>query len=105
MPLSRAYKGLILSLVSSQSPERERERERETCTTDLTMKLLLLSLLLSLASAQLSPTTSTLYGERRTHQSGELIFDEEFDKLDFRMWQHEITMSGGGNWEFQVRLA
>jgi hypothetical protein len=31
-----------------------------------------------------------------------LIFSDEFDKLDFENWQHEITMSGGGNWEFQV---
>ncbi|CAG0879122.1 unnamed protein product [Darwinula stevensoni] len=33
---------------------------------------------------------------------GELIFYEEFDKLDMGVWQHEITMSGGGNWEFQM---
>ncbi len=37
-----------------------------------------------------------------THQEGELIFEEEFDTLDFRKWQHEITLAGGGNWEFQV---
>jgi len=30
-----------------------------------------------------------------------LILDEQFDKLDFSRWQHEISMSGGGNWEFE----
>jgi len=30
-----------------------------------------------------------------------LIFEDNFDFLDFKTWQHEISMSGGGNWEFQ----
>ena len=30
-----------------------------------------------------------------------LIFDDEFDTLDFDKWQHELTMGGGGNWEFE----
>jgi hypothetical protein len=33
---------------------------------------------------------------------GDLIFEDNFDKLDLDTWQHEITMSGGGNWEFQI---
>jgi len=33
---------------------------------------------------------------------GALIFEEEFNKLDHTIWQHEKTLSGGGNWEFQV---
>ncbi|XP_024940163.1 uncharacterized protein LOC107267136 [Cephus cinctus] len=32
--------------------------------------------------------------------SGDLIFADEFDVLDFKTWQHEITAAGGGNWEF-----
>lgn len=32
--------------------------------------------------------------------SGDLIFEDNFDVLDFDTWQHEITM-GSGNWEFQ----
>nr|XP_039269968.1 beta-1,3-glucan-binding protein-like [Styela clava] len=31
-----------------------------------------------------------------------LIFEENWDTFDLSRWQHEITMSGGGNWEFQV---
>lgn len=31
----------------------------------------------------------------------QLIFDDEFNKLDFSKWKHEITLSGGGNWEFE----
>lgn len=49
-----------------------------------------------------SLTTSKTNGVRRSHMSGELIFSDEFDQLDFDKWQHELTMSGGGNWEFQV---
>uniref|UniRef100_H2YEM4 Uncharacterized protein n=1 Tax=Ciona savignyi TaxID=51511 RepID=H2YEM4_CIOSA len=30
-----------------------------------------------------------------------LIFEETWDTLDLDRWQHELTMSGGGNWEFQ----
>ena len=35
-------------------------------------------------------------------QPGDLIFHEPFDKLNMDIWEHEITMNGGGNWEFQV---
>jgi len=32
---------------------------------------------------------------------GSLIFEDTFDKLDFSKWEHELTMGGGGNWEFE----
>ncbi|KAH1020465.1 hypothetical protein HUJ04_010118 [Dendroctonus ponderosae] len=35
---------------------------------------------------------------------GELIFEDQFNFLDFERWQHEITLSGGGNWEFEYYL-
>ena len=35
------------------------------------------------------------YGEK-------LIFSDEFDTMDFKKWKHDMTMSGGGNWEFQL---
>jgi len=31
-----------------------------------------------------------------------LIFNDEFDFLDHNAWEHEITMGGGGNWEFEM---
>lgn len=31
-----------------------------------------------------------------------LIFEDEFDFLDFNKWKHEITLSGYGNWEFEL---
>ena len=34
--------------------------------------------------------------------SGDLIFEENFNELDNSLWKHEITMGGGGNWEFQI---
>ena len=33
--------------------------------------------------------------------SGDLIFEEVFEELDFTKWEHENTLAGGGNWEFQ----
>ena len=30
-----------------------------------------------------------------------LVLDEEFETLNLSLWQHEITLGGGGNWEFQ----
>ncbi|XP_018330842.1 beta-1,3-glucan-binding protein-like [Agrilus planipennis] len=33
--------------------------------------------------------------------SGDLVFQDEFDFLDFTKWQHENTLTGGGNWEFE----
>ena len=32
----------------------------------------------------------------------DLVLDEDFNELDFSLWKHEITLSGGGNWEFQA---
>ena len=32
--------------------------------------------------------------------SGKLVFEDNFDRLDFKKWKHDITLSGGGNWEF-----
>jgi len=31
----------------------------------------------------------------------QLVFADEFDELDLRTWKHEITLGGGGNWEFE----
>lgn len=31
-----------------------------------------------------------------------LVKEDNFDELDTEFWQHEITMGGGGNWEFQM---
>jgi hypothetical protein len=30
-----------------------------------------------------------------------LVWSDEFDKFNFKNWQHEITAGGGGNWEFE----
>jgi len=51
--------------------------------------LLLLSSLLILVSVP-----SSTVGER-------LVFADEFDELNLDVWEHELTLGGGGNWEFQ----
>jgi beta-glucanase (GH16 family) len=30
-----------------------------------------------------------------------LIFEDNFDTLNLKTWEHELTLGGGGNWEFQ----
>jgi len=40
-------------------------------------------------------------GLERSRLGEKLIFSEEFDEFDLRTWSHEITASGGGNWEFE----
>jgi hypothetical protein len=35
-------------------------------------------------------------------QAETLIFSDNFDKFDLKTWKHEITMGGGGNWEFEM---
>ena len=30
----------------------------------------------------------------------QLVWEDNFDTFDMRTWKHEITMGGGGNWEF-----
>jgi len=44
-----------------------------------------------------TPPIINQFGER-------LIFSDEFDYFDFRTWKHDLTMSGGGNNEFQMYL-
>jgi beta-glucanase (GH16 family) len=56
---------------------------------------LLLSVLLASAAAAPRPT-------HHDDPSLQLIFDDDFDTLDYTVWQHERTMGGGGNWEFQI---
>jgi len=34
-------------------------------------------------------------------QDLKLVLDEEFKTFDFSFWKHEITLAGGGNWEFE----
>ena len=29
-----------------------------------------------------------------------IVFEDDFSTLDFTKWRHDITLSGGGNWEF-----
>jgi len=29
------------------------------------------------------------------------MFEDDFNTLDLSLWKHEITMGGGGNWEFE----
>ena len=30
-----------------------------------------------------------------------LIFQDDFNSLNLKTWEHELTLGGGGNWEFE----
>ncbi|ODN06057.1 Beta-1,3-glucan-binding protein [Orchesella cincta] len=74
----------------------------------LTIAVPVLLLLISQVDAQQSRRvrerswSSTVSMVQRRHQPGELIFAEEFHTLDPNIWEHEITMAGKTNGEFQM---
>ncbi|XP_055607290.1 beta-1,3-glucan-binding protein-like [Uranotaenia lowii] len=52
-----------------------------------------------------SVTTATgSFVDRKAFCPGELIFEDNFDELNMDKWQHEHTLGGGGNGEFQYYL-
>ncbi|CRK95824.1 CLUMA_CG009276, isoform A [Clunio marinus] len=61
----------------------------------------------ALATCQLPPllnpsiTTASGFRAPPIFQSGSLIFEDTFQEFDMETWQHENTLAGGGNWEFQ----
>lgn len=60
--------------------------------------LLLPCVLLALFAVSLLPSLVTA----ASYRPGErLLFADEFDELDNEVWEHELTLGGGGNWEFQ----
>lgn len=48
-----------------------------------------------------TPTTASGWSAPQGFCSGQLIFEDNFDNLDHGKWYHEVTMAGGGNYEFQ----
>ncbi|KAI7906699.1 concanavalin A-like lectin/glucanase domain-containing protein [Cokeromyces recurvatus] len=45
--------------------------------------------------------TIRLQEEMNTNEPFCLVFEDHFDKFNLKNWQHEISLSGGGNWEFE----
>ncbi|KAI8140183.1 concanavalin A-like lectin/glucanase domain-containing protein [Fennellomyces sp. T-0311] len=63
---------------------------------------LTLSLLVLITDAfELNPDSLELMQEAPEIKQHCLVFEDHFNRFDLKKWQHEITMSGGGNWEFQ----
>jgi len=62
-------------------------------------------LLLGAASASSQTYRSglslTTYNNGQTAAPGEVIFQDDFNELDMVKWQHELTLWGGGNGEFE----
>lgn len=60
----------------------------------------LIACIASVAS-QCTETTSSGTHSPSGYCAGDLIFEDNFNDLDRNRWRHEITLAGGGNWEFQ----
>lgn len=71
------------------------------------MKCLFVLLALAVSYSQ-ACTITTASGTRApaagSFCAGQVIFEDNFAFLDQSIWRHEITLSGGGNWEFQWYL-
>ncbi|CAH1126331.1 unnamed protein product [Ceutorhynchus assimilis] len=48
--------------------------------------------------------SGTFYEPKEKLCPGDLIFEDNFNTFDLEKWQHESTLAGGGNWEFQWYL-
>lgn len=55
-------------------------------------------------TCQWTPTTASGSKAPKNICKGQLLFEDNFDSLDQTKWQHEVTLGGGGNWEFQWYL-
>lgn len=58
--------------------------------------------LVILAVALCTVASAVLASEANKRPNEILIFSDEFDTLNHDTWKHDKTMSGGGNWEFQL---
>lgn len=67
------------------------------------LRILIVFAVLARLSSACTPTVTTVSGTHApaTICSGDLIFEENFDTLNLSKWRHEVTMAGGGNFEFQ----
>ena len=58
------------------------------------------------SSPHASPPPSHQHGrtpiDARHYAAEKLIFSDDFNELDLSVWEHELTMGGGGNWEFEL---
>lgn len=67
----------------------------------LSFSVLVLALLCNREAFGCTITTASGSHAPKNFCHGDLIFEDNFDKLDFGKWKHDITMWGGGNNEFQ----
>lgn len=71
-------------------------------STFLSVSITLLVLAVQISKCELAACTESIttvsgpYAPKEKICSGEIIFEDNFDKLDLRKWQHENTLTGGG---------
>ena len=50
------------------------------------------------SSSSSSPPQRTPSLQSRQYAGERVVFSDDFDTFDFEVWEHELTMAGGGNW-------
>lgn len=60
--------------------------------------ILILGVVIKLNAEECKPSITTASGSKAPQKicSGQLIFDDSFDKLDKNVWKPEVTFHGGG---------
>lgn len=59
------------------------------------MSILLVNCQTNETGVTITTASGTHAPARGSFQSGDLIFEEVFEQLDFERWQHENTLAGG----------
>eukprot|EP01083_Nonionella_stella_P050251 133717_1 len=85
------------------SPSRKRYDKKVICIVLLSFLLLcaVVVIIILLIPELFGDASASNKSTGSDSRFGKLIFNEEFNEFNLSRWQHEITLSGGGNWEFQ----
>lgn len=68
-------------------------------------QFLFLTLLGLSYGGKVSSVSSSPEKLKSKYDGASLVFTEDWSKgIDFSLWKHEITMGGGGNWEFEYYI-
>jgi len=64
------------------------------------LRVIAVCISLAAVEAAMGPTSFAL----RDYPNEHVVFSDDFNELNHRVWKHELSMGGGGNWEFQMYL-
>lgn len=90
--LYKTYAGLFVDQFKLDFEKRKFKKKM----LKLTLVLLSISALVLAQNCRQSRTTASGWAAPKKICAGQLIFDENFDRLDKNKWKPEVTLGGGG---------